>query len=101
MDVFTVIILMMLVTYIPRLMPMYFINMEKIPSGLKRFLYFVPYAALGALILPGSINAVSGKPEVSALSIALAVIIAWFNSNIVVTVFLTVIITYILLLSGF
>ena len=101
MDVFTVIILMGLVTYIPCLAPMYFFNVEKIPSSLRRFFSFVPYAALGALILPGSINAIKGKPEVSVLCIAAAVIIAWFNSNIIITVFITVIIAYILLLAGF
>lgn len=100
MDVLTVIIFMMIVTYLPRMLPMYFINVEKIPGGLKRFLSFIPYAALGALILPGSISAVSGKPEVSAIAIAAAAVIAWFNSNIIVTVFLTVAAAYLLLLSG-
>jgi branched-subunit amino acid transport protein len=101
MDIFTVIILMGVVTYIPRLVPMYFINVEKIPSALKSFLSFVPYAALGALIFPGSINAINGKPVISIISIFTAVIIAWFNSNIIITVFLTVTVTYLLLLAGF
>ncbi len=100
MDILTVIIFMMLVTYIPRLLPMYFIDVDKIPGELKRFLSFIPYAALGALILPGSISAISGKPEVSVLAISAAAVIAWFNSNIIVTVFLTVAATYLLLLSG-
>jgi len=100
MDALTVIIFMMLVTYLPRMLPMYFINVDKIPGELKRFLSFIPYAALGALILPGSIGAISGKPGVSALAIVSAAVIAWFNSNIIVTVFLTVAATYLLLLSG-
>jgi branched-subunit amino acid transport protein len=100
MDALTVIVFMTLVTYLPRLLPMYFINVEKIPFELKRFLSFIPYAALGALILPGSISAINGRPEVSVLGIAFAAFIAWFNSNIIVTVFLTVAATYLLLLSG-
>jgi branched-subunit amino acid transport protein len=100
MEIITVILLMMLVTYLPRMIPMYFIKVEKIPSELKRFFSFIPYAALGALILPGSISAISGKPEVSALAIAVSAVIAWFNSSIIVTVFLTVAATYLLLLSG-
>jgi len=100
MDALTVIVFMTLVTYLPRLLPMYFINVEKIPFELKRFLSFIPYAALGALILPGSISAINGRPEVSVLGIASAAVIAWFNSNIIVTVFLTVAATYLLLLSG-
>jgi len=100
MKVLTVIVFMMLVTYLPRMLPMYLINVEKIPLILKDFLSFIPYAALGALILPGSISAISGKPEVSALAIMAAAVIAWFNSNIIVTVFFTVAVTYLLLLSG-
>lgn len=100
MDILAVILCMMFVTYLPRLIPMYFIKVEKIPGLLKRFLSFIPYAALGALILPGSISAISGKPAVSALAITAAAVIAWFNSNLIVTVFLTVAATYLLLLSG-
>ena len=100
MKVLTLVIFMMLVTYIPRLLPMYFIDAEKIPGALKKFLSFIPYAALGALILPGSINAINGRPEVSAAAIVISAIIAWFNSNIIVTVLLTVAATYLLLFSG-
>lgn len=100
MEVYKVIILMMVVTYIPRLLPMYFFNTEKIPSALRRFLAYIPYAALGALILPGGIYAINGKPGISALGILVAAIIAWFNSNIIVTVSLTVLITWLFLFTG-
>jgi branched-subunit amino acid transport protein len=91
---------MALVTYLPRLFPMYFFNVEHIPAKLKLFLSFIPYAALGSLILPGSINAISGNPTVSILGIIFAAIIAWFNSNIIITVFLTIGVVYIMLLTG-
>lgn len=100
MDVISIIVLMGVVTYLPRLLPMYLIDVEKIPGRLRLFLSFIPYAALGALILPGSISAVSGKPVVSALGIASAVIIAWFNSNIIVTVLLTVLATFLFISAG-
>lgn len=100
MDIIGIIILMGVVTYLPRLIPMYLVDVEKIPGKIKLFLSFIPYAALGALILPGSISAVNGKPIVSALGIASAVIIAWFNSNIIVTVLLTVIATFIFISAG-
>lgn len=101
MEIIWIIILMGAVTYLPRLIPMYLIDVERIPGRLKLFLSFIPYAALGALILPGSISAVSGKPVVSALGIASAVIIAWFNSNIIITVLLTVLATFIFISAGF
>ena len=101
MEIIWIIILMGAVTYLPRLIPMYLIDVERIPGRLKLFLSFIPYAALGALILPGSISAVGGKPVVSALGIASAVIIAWFNSNIIITVLLTVLATFLFISAGF
>ena len=100
MDLLIIIILLGLVTYLPRLLPLYFFNVERIPAKLKLFLSFIPYAALGALILPGSINAISGKPIVSILGITCAAIIAWFNSNIIITIFLTIAAVYLMLLFG-
>ena len=100
MELLIIIILLALVTYLPRLIPMYFFNIEKIPAKLKLFLSFIPYAALGALILPGSINAISGKPLVSVLGITFAAVIAWFNSNIIITVFLAITAVYLMLLAG-
>jgi len=100
MKVLGIVILMGAVTYLPRLVPMYLVDVEKIPGRLKLFLSFIPYAALGALILPGSISAVSGKPVVSALGIASAVVIAWFNTNIIITVLLTVLATFFLISAG-
>ena len=100
MKVISVVFLMALVTYLPRLIPFYFIDVERIPGRLKLFLSFIPYAALGALILPGSLSAVQGKPVVSALAIAASVIIAWLNSNIIITVMLTIIATYLFISAG-
>jgi branched-subunit amino acid transport protein len=79
---------------------MYFFNVDRIPTKLKMFLSFIPYAALGALILPGSINAISGEPLVSVLGIIFAAVIAWFNSNIIITVFLTITAVYLMLFAG-
>jgi branched-subunit amino acid transport protein len=100
MDLLIIIVLLALVTYLPRLLPMYFFNVERINMKLKLFLSFIPYAALGALILPGSINAISGKPIVSILGITCAAVIAWFNSNIIITIFLTIAAVYLMLLVG-
>lgn len=98
MDIFLIILLLLAVTYIPRVAPLFLVNTESIPPLLKRFLSFIPYAALGALIMPGSIDAVSGKPLISALAIFFAGVVAWFNSNIIAAVFLSVAATFIMLL---
>ena len=43
---------MTLVTYLPRLLPLAFGSAATLPSWVKRFLSFVPYATLSALIFP-------------------------------------------------
>ena len=98
MDIFMIILLLLAVTYIPRVAPFYLVSTESIPPLLKKVLSFIPYAALGALIMPGSIDAVSGRPLISLLAIIFAGVVAWFNSNIIAAVFLSVAATFIMLL---
>ncbi|HHT06304.1 MAG TPA: AzlD domain-containing protein [Hydrogenispora sp.] len=43
---------MAVVTYLPRLLPMLLLSTDKLPSFLKRFFDFVPYAVLTTLIFP-------------------------------------------------
>ena len=90
MNYYLLAVLLMLVTYIPRLLPFIFINTKKIPENLSRFLSFVPYAALGALILPGGINAVEEHPGLSIAGLLLAAVFSWFNLNVVISMALTV-----------
>ena len=98
MDLFTIILLMLLVTYIPRVAPFYLLSTESIPPLLKRFLSFIPYAALGALIMPGSINAVSGRPVISLVAVFVAGIVAWFSRNIIASVFISIAAVFVMLL---
>jgi branched-subunit amino acid transport protein len=100
MDIFTVVLVMTAVTYIPRLVPMMFFRSDMIDPRIKRFLSYIPYAALGALILPGGINAVSGMPFVSITGILIAVVTAWFNRNIIITVAAAVASVYVMLAAG-
>ncbi len=98
MDIFILIFLMLAVTYIPRVVPFYLVNIESIPPLLRRFLSFIPYAALGALIMPGSINAVNGRPVISLFAVCVAGVVAWFSRDIIASVFLSVAAVFIMLL---
>ncbi|MFA5520014.1 MAG: AzlD domain-containing protein [Spirochaetota bacterium] len=98
MDIFILIFLMLFVTYLPRVIPFYFVDTESIPPLLRRFLSFIPYAALGALIMPGSINAVSGRPVISLFAVCVAGVVAWFSRDIIASVFLSVAAVFIMLL---
>ncbi|PSL50949.1 branched-subunit amino acid transport protein [Salsuginibacillus halophilus] len=76
---------MAVVTYIPRMVPLVFLNNKKMPSKLEGILHNVPYAALGALIFPGILFAA----ETIWLGLAggaTALILAWRGHHMMTVV---------------
>ncbi|MDX8360991.1 MULTISPECIES: AzlD domain-containing protein [Bacillaceae] len=53
MEILLIIIGMAIVTFIPRVIPAFVINFVTFPNWVNRWLSYIPYAALGALIFPG------------------------------------------------
>ena len=94
MNFYLIVLGMMVVTYIPRLLPFLALDVEKIPLSIRNWLNWLPYAALGALILPGALTAIEGPWWISPLGLLIAAVIAWFNKNLVITVLLTLVILY-------
>ena len=77
--------LMAVVTYLPRMLPMVMFRRFKFPPFWKRFLRFIPYAALSALVFPGFLTS-TGNP-VSALAGGLAAfVLAWYRFNLMLIV---------------
>ncbi len=74
-----------LVTYIPRMIPMVILKEIKLPAYLRRFLQFIPYAALGALIFPGILQSTS-HIESAIFGGIISVIIALLRLNIIIVV---------------
>jgi branched-subunit amino acid transport protein len=72
------------VTYVPRLLPMAFLPGKKLPRRLRRFLSCIPFAALGALIIPGGLDAIPGELLLSGLGLVAALISAFFFRNLLV-----------------
>lgn len=89
---------MMVVTYIPRLVPFIMIQDLRLAPRVKRFLELIPYTALGALILPGVINSVPGHPLAVTLGISFAAVWAWFKGGMIIPVAGSISIVYIVLL---
>jgi branched-subunit amino acid transport protein len=100
MDLMIVVLVMTAVTYIPRLLPLLFLDAERINPGMKKFLSFMPYAALGALLLPGGLTAVNGSPGISIAALIITLIVAWLNRNIILAVAASVITVYVMLMLG-
>lgn len=73
---------MVVVTYLPRLIPFAFLRAERIPAKWRGLLGHIPHAALGALLVPGCIDGVAGQPVASLTGIAAAALVLWFKPNI-------------------
>jgi len=82
----SIVILMALVTYIPRLLPILFLNSLKLPEKLEVFLKYIPYAALGALIFPGILDSTGDRLTALAGGL-IAVVLAYFRLNVIFVVF--------------
>lgn len=72
---------MAVVTYIPRLLPLALFSNFNLPPFLKRFLEFIPYTALSALIFPAILSA-TGNLASAILGAGTAVILAYFETNL-------------------
>ncbi len=81
-----IVILMALVTYIPRLLPMLFLNGIKLPARLEVFLKYIPYAALGALIFPGILDSTGDRLSASVGGLV-SIIFAYYRLNVIFVVF--------------
>jgi len=91
------IVLMMAVTYIPRLLPFLAMQGKKPPSAHSpagRFLSFIPYAALGALILPGGLTAVPGEPLAAVAGLVSAAAVSFLFRSVGWSVLVSVLVVY-------
>jgi len=97
------IISMMFVTYIPRLLPFILILEKKLPSRLVKFLQFIPYTALWAMIIPGLFSAIPEMPQAGILGISFSFIYAWYKGGIIIPVLGSILVAFLMLLmkNGF
>jgi len=91
-NTYLVILGMALVTYLPRAIPLVFFNNLKIPALLQRFLKYVPFAILGALIFPGIFSS-TGQILPSILGCLAAFSLAWLEINILFIVLGSILLT--------
>ena len=85
MNILLIIAGMALVTYIPRMLPLVFMDIEKIPGWFQAILRNVPYAALGALIFPGILT-VHENIWYGIIGGATAIVIAYLGANLILVV---------------
>lgn len=80
-----IIIGMGIVTYIPRMLPLVVLNSVKLPSFLQGVLKNVPFAILGALIIPG-VFTINEDIWFGIIGAAAAFIAAYLGANVIIVV---------------
>lgn len=93
------ILAMMAVTYIPRLLPFFIVSNKNLSKRFTRFLTFIPYTALGALLIPGVFSATPQMPQASLLGIGFAFIYGWYKGGIIIPVLGSIMVTFLMLLT--
>lgn len=88
---------MALVTYLPRLIPLITLSERPLPPLVKRFLLYIPYAALGALIFPGVAQATPSLPLAAWVGIGVAVLAAWYQGGLIISVLSSVAATFLVI----
>lgn len=89
---------MMLVTYLPRLIPMLALTNFDVPSQVKRFLQYIPYTALGTLIVYGIISETGDMLIATIAGIAAAAICSWIKEDgIILSVLVCIFVGYVIL----
>ena len=72
------------VTFLPRVIPLLLGRDLTLPGWVRRWLSFFPFAALGALIFPGILGVVDGRPWIGlAAGVAAGLIALWTRTAII------------------
>ena len=79
MNIYLLILGMMLVTYIPRLLPSFFVGRLKYGKRFDKFINLIPYTAMSALIFPGILQMDASRWYVGAIGGMIAIILACFK----------------------
>jgi len=90
-------IIMALVTYIPRALPLAFFNKKIENKYVKSFLFYVPYAVLAAMTFPFILYFVD-EMWIAAIGTVVALVLAFFKQKLIIVALVSVLVVFILLL---
>ena len=77
---------MVIVTYLPRLIPLLVLKQRKMSNRFKMFLTFIPYTSLSILLIRGVLTAQDNMKVPTILGIAVAGFIAYLQNNLIFSV---------------
>lgn len=97
MKIIPLIAVMAIVTFIIRALPITIFQKEIKSQWLKSFLYYIPYAVLGAMTFPAILFSTGSVPS-AVLGLIGAVLAAFFDKGLMAAAVISVVIAFI---SGF
>jgi len=80
-NVYVYILVLTLVTYLIRLLPLTLIRREIKNTFLRSFLYYVPYVTLAVMTFPAILNATE-SPIAGAAALIAGILLAWFGASL-------------------
>lgn len=84
-EMMVVVVGMAAVTFIPRLLPFLLLQKGSLPPRFKLFLTFIPYAMLGALIIPGVFTS-TGDPCSAVVGLITAILLSLFRFPVIIPI---------------
>lgn len=75
------VLVMAVVTYIPRVLPLSLMRRRVQNRFLQSFLYYMPYAVLGAMTFPAILGS-TATPWSAAAGMAVALLLSWLRLNL-------------------
>ena len=93
-------LIMAVITYLIRVLPMTLFKKEIKSRYIKSFLYYVPYAVLGAMTFPHIIHETS-NPIYATLGMFAAIILSYLGKGLTFVALISVLVVYICNIIGF
>ena len=75
------IVIMIVVTYLCKALPITLIRRQIKNRFIKSFLYYVPYVTLAVMTVPAIINATQ-SPWAGAIALVVGIVLAWLTENL-------------------
>ena len=88
------VLVMAIVTYIPRALPLTFFKKKIKSPWLLSFLYYVPYAVLGAMVFPAILYSTESI-QTAVVGLVVAMILAFLEKDLLIVAIGSIIAVYI------
>ena len=89
--------LIFLASFLPRMLPITFINKKIESNFIRSFLFYVPYAVLASITFP-YVFYVSDNIYVSLAGVGVAILLSLLNQKMVIVAMVSVLVVFLLLL---